>query len=248
MSQFEPFDFPKLPILPDSDKPPEQPRLSNLQKYGGLYWLGIGGLVVSVLLVGWFAIQLWLLRDVWREIYVLHNKDLADDRRIAAATFLAKHPRVEAAQIQPMIFRRSLPDQARLLLAEGLKKTDTATSARQMLGLLETEGATSPPDYLRGHLARLAALNIPADDRFPVDLFRRMMADRDSAVAAWCAYGLTRSTGADDRQQGLNFLDQKAKHNSMMERSLLMAANSEGLSRSLSLQQAMDAMPQRVKR
>ena len=242
MNQLEPFDFPKLNILPDSDKPPESPRLSTLQKYGGLYWLGLGGLVVSVMLVGWFAIQLWLLREVWREIYVLHQVKLPDDRRIAAAAFLANDPRVEPAQIQPMLFRRDLPDKARYLLAAGLKKTDSATSARQMLGLLATEGATSPPDYLRGHLARLAALGIPVERNFPNESFERLLADRDKAVAAWSAYALTRSGVEEKRQVGLAFLEKRAGDGASLEAALLAAARSADLSRSLALQHAAEFM------
>lgn len=242
MDQPEPFDFPKLNILPDSDKPPEQPRLSMSQKYGGLYWLGTGGLVVSIMLVGWFAIQLWLMRDVWREIYVLHRAGLPDDRRISAAAFLAKDPRVEPAQIQPMLFRRDLPDRARYLLAAGLKKTDTAISARQMLGLLATEGATSPPDYLRGHLARLAALSIPAERNFPEKQFEGLLTDREKAVAAWSAFALTRSKIESTRQAGMSYLEKKAREKSLLEDALLMAARSEDLPRSLALQRATDLM------
>jgi hypothetical protein len=242
MSQPEPFDFPKLNILPDSDKPPEAPRLSVQQKYGGLYWLGIGGLIVSVILVGWFATQLWLLRDVWREIYVLHRSELPDDRRIAAAAFLAKDPRVEPAQIQPMLFRRTLPEKARYILAAGLNKTDSATSARQMLGLLATEGATSPPDYLRGHLARLSALNIPAEMNFPNESFERLLADRNQSVAAWSAYALTRSQDESKKQAGLAYLEKRASEKSAIDAALLTAARSSDLARSLALQRAIDLM------
>ncbi|MFM7592271.1 MAG: hypothetical protein ACKO85_10800, partial [Isosphaeraceae bacterium] len=124
----------------------------------------------------------------------------------------------------------------------GLKKTDSAISARQMLGLLATEGATSPPDYLRGHLARLAALNIPAERNFPEKEFERLLTDTDRQVAAWSAFALTSSKTEETRKSGVAYLEKKAGEKSLLEDALLMAARSEDLPRSLALQRATDLM------
>ena len=67
-----PFQFPKLPILSQAEIPPA-PRLSQREKYGGLFYVGIAGLVLLCLMVGWFAYGFWSLRDVWEDVYVLHN-------------------------------------------------------------------------------------------------------------------------------------------------------------------------------
>lgn len=238
MSDLEPFEFPKLTVLPDSEGPPQQPRLTNFQKYGGLYWLGIAGLVSSLLLVGWFAVNMWLMRDVWREIYVLHNEDLPEARRIAAAEFLANAPDIEATQIQPMIFRRPLPEKARIILAESLKQADNAASARQMLGLLATEGATSPQPWLRRHLARLAAITIPVDSRFPANTFEKHLSDDDAVVADWSAFALTRQNDPLLRKKGVDWLESRSGDDTKLAEALLAAVRGVDLSRSLALEQA----------
>lgn len=225
MKNNEPFDFPKLTILPDSGPVPEPARLTNLQKYGGLYWLGLAGLVTTFLLVGWFGINLWLMRGVWREIYVLHKEDFPDARRIAAARYLAESPDVQPSQIQPMLFRRPLPDEARLILAESLKKADSVASARQMLGLLATEGATSPPPFLRRHLARLSAVTIPADSRFPAESFAALLNDKDLIVADWAAFALTRSADESRKKQGIDWLKMQSGTKSELAETLLKAAD-----------------------
>src|SRR4051812_49819420 len=64
-----PFEgpFPSLPIVT-----PDPPRRSTVEKYGGIYFLGLAGLVVVVGLVSWFAAGVWSLRAVWSGIYILH--------------------------------------------------------------------------------------------------------------------------------------------------------------------------------
>ena len=71
--------FPKLPILGSVAAPP--PRKQR-EKYGGLYYLGIAGLVVLALMVGWFGFRVWQLRDVWAEIYALHDAKRSDAERV----------------------------------------------------------------------------------------------------------------------------------------------------------------------
>ena len=48
--------FPKLPIIVIDPPPqPPQPPRTNRDKYGGLLYLGIAGLVVLVVMIAWFA-------------------------------------------------------------------------------------------------------------------------------------------------------------------------------------------------
>jgi len=168
--------FPKLTILPDTPAP-AQPRLTMAEKYGSLYWLGISGLVFSIGLIGWFGWNLVAMRHVWQAVYVLHDTDSPLPERLGAVDVLLKEPRVQPAQIQPMMFRPTLPDKARYLLAEGLPKAVSPGDARQMLSVLATKNASSPPNWLRGHLARLAAVTIPPGDRFPAEGFRTLLTD-----------------------------------------------------------------------
>lgn len=201
-------EFPQLTILNDLPQP-AQPRLSTAQKYGSLFWLGISGLVVSLLLVGWFTIQLWTMRDVWRAIYTLHEVSLPVDQRLAAAEVLIKDPRVEPSQLQPMIFRPTLPDKARYLIAEKMDKAVTTQDAAAMLKMLAGTGPNSPPNWLRGHLARLAAVTIRQDNRFPAKAFEQLAADDDPVVSAWAAWALANSHDPAVKEMGLKKLNDK---------------------------------------
>jgi len=215
--------FPKLTILPDAPVP-AQPRLSNAEKYGSLYWLGISGLIFSLGLVTWFAWSLVSMRSVWQAVYVLHDTSRPTDERLSAAESLLADPRVQPSQIQPMIFRPTLPDKARYLLAEGLEKAVSTSDARQMLAVLVTSNATSPPNWLRGHLARLAAVTIPADARFPGEAFRNLLTDEDPVVADWAAYALA-VCGADaDKSAGMALLETRAAAGSPLAKALADAA------------------------
>lgn len=215
--------FPKLTILPDTPAP-AQPRLSNAEKYGSLYWLGISGLVFSIGLVGWFAWSLLAMRTVWQAVYVLHDTSSPTEERMAAAESLLADPRVQPAQIQPMIFRPTLPDKARYLLAEGLEKAVSPADARQMLAVLATRNASSPPNWLRGHLARLAAVTIPADARFPAEAFRNLLTDEDPIVADWAAFALA-AYGADaGKSAGTARLENRAASGSPLAKALADAA------------------------
>src|SRR4051812_9837506 len=114
--------FPTLPIIT-----PEEVRRGDREKYGGLFYLGIAGLVVIVTLVAWFAWQAWTLRDVWTNIYILHDVHRGDPERVQAAYTLAHDPRVNQRQLWDNALSRSLPPLARYVLAEAL--TAEAASA-----------------------------------------------------------------------------------------------------------------------
>ena len=234
-------EFPKLTILPDFSPPP-QPRLTNSEKYGSLYWMGITGLIASILLVSWFAVNLWMMRDVWQAIYVLHDADSAVDARVQASEFLASDPRMEPSQIQPMIFRKSLPDKARYILAEHLDKALSAKDAGEMIQLLSTEGPTSPPNWLRGHLARLAVITLKPDSSFPVSTMTKFITDPDPIVADWAAFGLARCSDPKARQVGLDRLQIRAKEGSALATNLLISKDGQSVPEVFALNQAIKAM------
>ena len=236
-------EFPNLTILNDLPERTEA-RLTTAQKYGSLFWLGISGLVVTVLLVAWFGTQLWAMRDVWRAIYVLHEESMPVAQRLQAAELLASDPRLEPTQIQPMIFRKTLPDKARYLLAERLDQALSVKDASQMLKLLGTTGPTSPPNWLRGHLARLAAVSVRADGRFPAGLFEQLMIDEDPVVANWAAFALTRSPNDEVNILGRENLEKWSQAGSPLSAALLTASHSSDLARTVALQEAIKAMRQ----
>ncbi len=217
--------FPKLTILPDTPVP-AQPRLSTAEKYGSLYWLGISGLVFSLGLVTWFAWSLLAMRSIWQAVYVLHDTSRPSEERQAAAESLLGDPRVQPSQIQPMIFRPTLPDKSRYLLAEGLEKAVSPADARQMLAVLATRNASSPPNWLRGHLARLAAVTIPADDRFPSEAYRNLLTDEDPIVADWAAFALAANGTETDRVAGNRRLESRSADGSALAAALDEALDS----------------------
>src|SRR5262249_43027053 len=66
---------PALPIVTPAERERDQARRrSGREKYGGLFYLGLAGLLVVVSLVGWFASNAWSLRAVWFNVYVLHDQ------------------------------------------------------------------------------------------------------------------------------------------------------------------------------
>ena len=111
-----------LPII----TPDPFERRTQAQKYGGAYYLGIGGLAVVIALVGTFALQAWSLRDVWNDVYILHDPKRPDDDRIQAAWRLSRSPKVSQRQYWDIALRKPLPPLARYLMAESL--TDDAVT------------------------------------------------------------------------------------------------------------------------
>src|SRR4051812_27063925 len=85
--------FPSLPIVT-----PDPPRRSDPDKYGGLFYLGAVGLAILVALVGWFAWGAWTHRDIWTNVYVLHDQKHSERDRLQAAYALARDPRVNQRQ------------------------------------------------------------------------------------------------------------------------------------------------------
>jgi hypothetical protein len=138
--------FPKLPIVVIDSPPPPQPPRTQLDKYGGLLYLGIAGLAVMALLIAWFAYSLWQLRDVWTEVYALHDSKRSSAQRIESALKLSRDPRVTDRQLMEICLHRDLPDQARYLLAEAVSTEAVARPSR-----LRSRRGPEP------RLARLAA-------------------------------------------------------------------------------------------
>lgn len=146
--------FPSLPILP-----PDVVRRSERERYGGLFYLGIAGLAIVVALVGWFAFRVWTMRDIWADVYRLHDVREPEEARIQAAYRLSRDPRIEPAQKWEMALRRGLPELARYVLAEGVTESLVAADPRGYVAAV----ARSPdwPEWLRlvlaGPLAYAAA-------------------------------------------------------------------------------------------
>ena len=113
--------------------------------------MGIAGIVLLCLMVGWFAYGFWSLRDVWEDVYVLHNPRRRFDR-VQAAFRLAHDPRVNDDQRMEIALRRDAPDLARYLLAEAISTDDVAERSTKFFAGRGPQ--PDWPDWLRLLLAR----------------------------------------------------------------------------------------------
>ena len=99
--------FPSLPIITLDPKP-----RSESAKYGGLFYLGIAGLVVLLALVSWFAFGVWSMRAVWANVYVLHDQSRPEGAACRRAYILSRDARVNQRQLWEMCLRKPLPEMA----------------------------------------------------------------------------------------------------------------------------------------
>jgi hypothetical protein len=188
MSQIDPksVSFPSLPIVT-----PDLPRRSRRDKYGGLFYLGITGLIVVVTLLSWFGYRMWSLRDVWTNIYVLHDADKPEEARVQAAFDLSRDPRVEQGQLWEMSLRRGLPDLARYILGEGVGADLVAENPWDYASAV----ALSPewPGWLRLVLVRplaYAATRGHAISRELLGELCRKNDPNDPIIRLWALYAL----------------------------------------------------------
>lgn len=175
-----PADFPSLPIVT-----PDPPRRSEGERYGALFYLGAGGLVVLVALIGWFAWGAWTLRDVWSAVYVLNDPNRPEPERVAAAEALARDPRVNSRQLWDLSLSRVPPGRARYILAEALTaEAIEADPSGYALAVARSEGW---PDWLRLLLMRPMAYDDGRHGLPPAPL-AELRVHRDPAIALWAAY------------------------------------------------------------
>ena len=124
-------EFPKLPIIspPPTQSPkfpdlpilePDPPRMTLREKFGGLYYLAIGGLIVSMLLVGTFFYQFYRTRDLWAAVYVLYDETASLPARNHAAWMIAHNPDANDRQKMTFALQTTLPELTRYIVAEGL--------------------------------------------------------------------------------------------------------------------------------
>jgi hypothetical protein len=186
--------FPSLPIL----SPSEVPGRSEREKYGTLFYLGIAGLVVLVSLVTWFAYRAWTMRDVWSEIYVLHDPKVSIEKRVQAAITLSHDTRVEPNQLWDLSLNRRLPELARYALAEGIGPELVAQDPQGYVSAV----ARSPdwPSWLRLVLMRplaYAATQGHSLSRERLGELCRQSDRDDQAVRLWALYALAVQTRPD---------------------------------------------------
>lgn len=185
-------------MSPPSDLPilnPGPPRKSAAEKYGGLYYLGLAGLAVLVVLVGWFAYGVWSLRGVFGAIYALNDPRRPGPERIETAFRLGRDPRVTQRQLYDGALSRVPPALARYLLAEALTAEVIRDDPRAYaLAVARSEGW---PDWLRLLLLRPLAYGAGQGDAIPAEPIDELRRHPDPFVRAWAAYTRAAMVGGD---------------------------------------------------
>lgn len=212
--------YPDLPILPSTPSPPPAPRRSASEKYGGLLWLGVGGLVVLVGLIAWFAWSAWGLRGVWEAVYVMNDPARPEGERVAAAGRVAADPRVTQRQLWDLALSRVPPERARYVVAEALTGEAIAADPNGFaLAVARSEGW---PGWLRVLLARPLAYGADVYG-LPKAPLAELRASDDPMVALWAAYA--QAAGREDAEARAALEAAKADGDELAER-LLRALDS----------------------
>jgi hypothetical protein len=238
-------DFPKLPIItpPNNSFPelpivtPDPPRLTLAEKYGGLYYLGLIGLIVVVMLVSIFGYGIWVTRDLWSAVIVLANAGRPEADRVKAAWVIARHPAANDRQRSDLAFQKPFPPLARYIVAEGL--TSEAIRADPKGYAVMVAKSEGWPDWLRLLMIRPMAYGVGEGYRIawePLDLLRQ---HPDPAIALWATY--TRAVNPPGDSSAAQALGQSAmKEGPFQPLAVLLhdALNAEGETRTRKLDEA----------
>src|SRR5262249_44674293 len=153
-----------------------------------LLYLGTAGLAVIVALVGWFAWQAWSLRDVWADVYVLHDRTRGEAERVGAAYALSRDPRVNQRQLWDVALSRQLPPLAGYVVAEA-RTAEAGEAAPRAYGaaVARSEGW---PVWLRLLLTRPMAYAAALDRPVPRTSLAELTRNPDRATALLATYAL----------------------------------------------------------
>ena len=180
----DPRPYPDLPII----QQPSPPRRTIRERYGSFFYFGIAGLIVLLLLIGWFAIGVWTLRSIWINVYVLNDPSRTDVERIEAADALVHDHRVLPSQLWELSLIRTLPGLARYRLAESL--TANAVMADPSGYAVAVARSADWPDWLRLLLLRPIAYAAGDGLSIPADSLRLLARHADPLLTPWADYAL----------------------------------------------------------
>ncbi len=184
-----PVQFPELPILNASAVvSTSAPVRSQREKYGGLFYLGISGLVFLIAWIGWFGYGVWTNRDIWADVYTLSSTTRPEEERVQAAFRLSGNPRLDDTQKMALTLRRDLPDLARYLLAESVSTELVARDPRSFTMLV----ARSPgwPDWIRLILSRRLGYAAGRGYDIPREPIEELRQHSDPMIRLWATYTL----------------------------------------------------------
>ena len=181
------------PAHPQPQRGPDRagaaaPARSQREKYGGLFYLGIAGIVFLIALVAWFGHGLWSNRDIWADVYTLNDAKRPESERLDAALRLARNPRLDDGPRMEMALQRGLPEPARYLLAESVSIEPVAHDPRgYTLAVARSEGW---PDWLRLLLARRLAYGAGRGYAIPREALEELKRHPDPMIDLWATYSL----------------------------------------------------------
>lgn len=182
--------FPDLPILNPGEvpRPSPTPARGEREKYGALFYLGVGGLFLLIGLIAWFGHGLWTNRDIWADVFVLNDAERPEDERLDAALRLSRNPRLEDGARIEMALRKDLPPLARYLLAESVSTEPVAHDPRSYaLAVARSEGW---PDWLRLLLSTDLAFGAARGYDLPVQALNELRGHSDPMIGLWATYSL----------------------------------------------------------
>ncbi len=181
--------FPSLPILNPNEVPaPAAPR-GQREKYGSLFYLGIGGLLVLIGLIGWFVHGLWTNREIWSDVYTLSDPRRDDPERMNAALRLAGNPRFSDEARLGLVMRKDLPSMARYLLAESITTDLVAQDPRAYA--FTVARSDDWPDWLRLLLTRRLAYGAARHYAIPRPALEELRHHPDPMIDLWATYAMT---------------------------------------------------------
>ncbi len=227
--------FPQLPIIqPD---PPPAPRKTQAEKYGGLLYLGAGGLVVLVLLIAYFSYGLWSHRTIWTNVYVLNDPRRPEVDRLNAALRLTRDPLITPRQLWDLSLSRTPPPLGRYLITEGMTSAVVADDPRAYaLSVARSEGW---PDWLRMGLARPMAYAAAEGESLPLDVLDELKSHEDPCLRLWVEF--MKAVSKDGDAAARDALESASKREgplSAMARELRTAARAKQPERNEALDRA----------
>jgi hypothetical protein len=184
-----PVRFSELPILnPGVPTSAPAPARSQREKYGGLFYLGIAGLLLMLALIGWFGYGVWSNRDIWADVYALSDRNRPESERIEAAFRLGGNPRFADEHKMELSLRKDLPDLARYLLAESVSTELVARDPRSYT--MTVARSPSWPDWLRLLLSRRLAYGAGRGYDIPREPLDELKKHSDPMIGLWATYAL----------------------------------------------------------
>ncbi len=184
-------NYPELPIVT-----PDPPRKTQAEKYGGLFYAGIAGLVVTLGLLAYFSLGVASLRPVLNDVYRLHDARLPVEARIEAAYRLRHDPQFTQRQAYDIaVDGQSLPPLARYLVAEAL--TEEASRPDPRAYGLAVERSTGWPDWFRFLMFRPLAHGAGNGQATPAESVQALTRNPDPVLGLWAEY--TRAAGLQDQ-------------------------------------------------